>query len=136
MVKKHHLKKLKKFGEDLKEGVPAIEAAVLGDPGGVFFGDKIEGLAKNSQAYAVAAENIASLRTALGDSQPANITNNYYGAGSGATPLSPPPNSAPPSNNDGVLKSGSAHADASDSSAIIKSGAHPRAAAMQRLQGF
>lgn len=126
----------KKFGEDLKEGVPAIEAAVLGDPGGLFFGDKIEGLSKNSQQFAVAAENIATLRTALGDSQPASITNNYYGGGPGQGEATAIPNTPPPSNNDGVLKSGSAHADASDSSAIIKSGAHPRAAAMQRLQGF
>ena len=126
----------KKFGEDLKAGVPAIEAAVLGDPGGLFFGDKIEGLSKNSQQFAVAAENIATLRTALGDSQPASITNNYYGGGPGQGEATAIPNTPPPSNNDGVLKSGSAHADASDSSAIIKSGAHPRAAAMQRLQGF
>ena len=126
----------KKFGEDLKAGVPAIEAAVLGDPGGLFFGDKIEGLSKNSQQFAVAAENISTLRTALGDSQPASITNNYYGGGPGQGAATAIPNTPPPSNNDGVLKSGSAHADASDSSAIIKSGAHPRAAAMQRLQGF
>ena len=126
----------KKFGEDLKEGVPAIEAAVLGDPGGLFFDDKIEGLSKNSQQFAAAAENIATLRTALGDSQPASITNNYYGGGPGQGEATAIPNTPPPSNNDGVLKSGSAHADASDSSAIIKSGAHPRAAAMQRLQGF
>ena len=126
----------KKFGEDLKEGVPAIEAAVLGDPGGLFFSDKIEGLSKNSQQFAAAAENIATLRTALGDSQPASITNNYYGGGPGQGAATAIPNTPPPSNNDGVLKSGSAHADASDSSAIIKSGAHPRAAAIQRLQGF
>lgn len=126
----------KKFGEDLKAGVPAIEAAVLGDPGGLFFDDKIEGLSKNSQQFAAAAENIATLRTALGDSQPASITNNYYGGGPGQGEATAIPNTPPPSNNDGVLKSGSAHADASDSSAIIKSGAHPRAAAMQRLQGF
>ena len=125
----------KKFGEDLKEGVPAIEAAVLGDPGGLFFGDKIEGLSKNSQQFAVAAENISTLRTALGDSQPANITNNFYGGGPGQGAATAIPNTPPPSNNDGVLKSGSAHADASDSSAIIKSGAHPRAAAMQRFHG-
>ena len=126
----------KKFGEDLKEGVPAIEAAVLGDPGGLFFGDKIEGLSKNSQQFAVAAENISTLRSALGESQPATIVNNYYGGGPGQGGATAIPNTPPPSNNDGVLKSGSAHADASDSSAIIKSGAHPRAAAMQRLQGF
>ena len=63
----------KKFGEDLREGVPSIEKAVLGDEG--WFGTKIEGLANNSASYAEAAKNIDTLRNVLGDpNAPAPIT--------------------------------------------------------------
>lgn len=71
------------FADDLKEAVPLIEKAVMGDSGGLF-GTRIEGLANNIQRYEDAARNIETLRDALGETsapvQP-TIINNYYGGG-------------------------------------------------------
>ena len=103
-----------KFGEDLREGVPSIEKAVLGDDGG-WFGTKIEGLSKNSGAYATAQENIMKLRQAVGEAPASTITNNYYGFNPDGS-VARVPNQAPAGGGgmDGVLKSGDAHADSSD----------------------
>jgi len=60
----------KKFGEDLKSGVPAIEKAVLGDEGGYFGYGKIEGLSKFGSDYEAAAKNIQLLRGSLSGEAP------------------------------------------------------------------
>ena len=54
----------KAFAKDLKESVPIIEAAIMGDDGG-FFGTKIEGLASSNIKYEDAVKNIKMLREAL-----------------------------------------------------------------------
>ena len=54
----------KAFAKDLKESVPIIEAAIMGDDGG-FFGSKIEGLASSNIKYEDAVKNIKMLREAL-----------------------------------------------------------------------
>lgn len=58
----------KKFGEDLKAGVPSIEKAVLGD--NKWFGTDIQGLAKNTDSYEQAAKNISLMRGALSGDTP------------------------------------------------------------------
>ncbi len=55
----------KAFAKDLKESVPIIEAAIMGDDGG-FFGSKIEGLASSNIKYEDAVKNIKMLREAIG----------------------------------------------------------------------
>ena len=104
------------FGQDLKDGVPSIEKAVLGDDGG-WFGTKIEGLSKNSSAYANAQDNIMKLRQAVGEAPASTITNNYYGFNPDGS-IATLPNQAPAGGGgsavDGLVKSGEAHADSSD----------------------
>ena len=78
---------IKGFAEDLKEAVPIIEGAIMGDDGG-WFGKKIFGLASPEIDYKKAAESIDVLRTALkvdavagqasaGGAAASNIVNNY-----------------------------------------------------------
>jgi hypothetical protein len=55
---------IKGFAEDLKEAVPIIEGAIMGDNGG-WFGQKIFGLASPEIDYKKAAESIDILKTAL-----------------------------------------------------------------------
>ena len=55
---------IKGFANDLKEAVPIIEGAIMGDNGG-WFGKKIFGLASPEIDYKKAAESIDVLRTAL-----------------------------------------------------------------------
>ena len=55
---------IKGFANDLKDAVPIIESAIMGDSGGIF-GKKIFGLASPEIDYAKAAESIDVLRTAL-----------------------------------------------------------------------
>ena len=79
---------IKGFANDLKEAVPIIEGAIMGDDGG-WFGKKIFGLASPEVDYKKAAESIDVLRSALkvdavagqastgGASAASNIVNNY-----------------------------------------------------------
>ena len=55
---------IKGFADYLKEAVPIIEGAIMGDDGG-WFGQKIFGLASPEIDYKKAAESIDVLRTAL-----------------------------------------------------------------------
>ena len=106
----------KKFGNDLKASVPLIEGAILGESGGLF-GTDIQGLSKNTEAYAAAAENIQILRQSIGDANPQTVNNHYYGAGNqGQGGVIPIPNAAPPANGGGTV--GSAYPDEADVGAI------------------
>lgn len=104
------------FGNDLKASVPLIEGAILGESGGLF-GTDIQGLSKNTEAYAAAAENIQILRQSIGDANPQTVNNYYYGAGNqGQGGVIPIPNAAPPANGGGTV--GSAYPDEADVGAI------------------
>lgn len=56
------------FADDLKEAVPIIEGALMGQEAGLIFGNKVFGLGSEimEPQYAQAATNIGILRTALG----------------------------------------------------------------------
>ena len=56
---------LKKFAQDLKDSVPIIEAAIMGEEGGLIFGAEIKGLASSEIDYDTAVKNIVMLRQAL-----------------------------------------------------------------------
>lgn len=82
---------MEEFADDLKDSVPTIEKAVMGDSGG-WFGTRIAGLANTGDSYQQAARNIEVLMEALdlgspggGSSAPAGggttVINNYYGGG-------------------------------------------------------
>ena len=82
---------MEEFAEDLKDSVPTIEKAVMGDSGG-WFGTRIAGLANTGDSYQQAARNIEVLMEALdlgssggGSAAPAGggttVINNYYGGG-------------------------------------------------------
>ena len=82
---------MEEFADDLKDSVPTIEKAVMGDSGG-WFGTRIAGLANTGDSYQQAARNIEVLMEALdlgssggGSAAPAGggttVINNYYGGG-------------------------------------------------------
>lgn len=60
---------IKTFAEDLKESVPIIEAAIMGQKGGFalnpFGADEIKGLANNAASFDQAKRNLETLRGAL-----------------------------------------------------------------------
>jgi hypothetical protein len=56
---------LRKMAEDLKDAVPIIEAAIMGEEGGLIFGSTIKGLASPDIDYETAVKNIVMLRQAL-----------------------------------------------------------------------
>lgn len=64
---------IEKFAEDLKDAVPIIEGALMGQEAGLIFGSKIYGLgsAEIQPSYEQAAVNIGILREALGMGGPA-----------------------------------------------------------------
>ena len=107
----------KKFGNDLKASVPLIEGAILGESGGLF-GKDIQGLSKNTEAYAAAAENIKMIRQSIGDANPQTVNNYYYGAGNqGQGGVVGLPQSAPAAAGGGGVV-GSAYPDEADVGAI------------------
>jgi hypothetical protein len=57
--------RLRQMAEDLKEAVPIIEAAIMGQAGGIIFGTEIKGLASPEVDYESAVRNIVMLRQAL-----------------------------------------------------------------------
>lgn len=57
--------RLRQMAEDLKEAVPIIEAAIMGQEGGLMFGTTIRGLASPEVDYETAVRNIVMLRQAL-----------------------------------------------------------------------
>ena len=80
---------LRKMAEDLKDAVPIIEAAIMGEEGGLIFGSTIKGLASPDIDYETAVKNIVMLRQALSgvvseDTVSGIATVNGAGAGGGA----------------------------------------------------
>ena len=57
--------RIREFAEDLKEAVPIIEAAIMGEEGGLIFGTTIKGLSSPEIDYETAVKNIVMLRQAL-----------------------------------------------------------------------
>jgi hypothetical protein len=57
--------RLRQMAEDLKEAVPIIEAAIMGQEGGLIWGTTIKGLASPDVDYDTAVKNIVMLRQAL-----------------------------------------------------------------------
>ena len=57
--------KLKEFANDLKKSIPIIEAAIMGESGGMFFGTEIKGLASSEIDYEGAVRNINMLRESI-----------------------------------------------------------------------
>jgi hypothetical protein len=81
--------RIREFAEDLKEAVPIIEAAIMGEEGGYIFGAAIKGLASPDVDYDTAIKNIVMLRQALSgvvseDTVSGIATVNGAGAGGGA----------------------------------------------------
>lgn len=60
--------RLKQMASDLKDAVPIIEAAIMGQAGGLIFGTAIKGLASPDVDYETATRNIVMLRNALSGS--------------------------------------------------------------------
>lgn len=81
--------RIREFAEDLKEAVPIIEAAIMGEEGGYIFGAAIKGLASPDVDYDTAIKNIVMLRQALSgvvseDTMSGISTVNGAGSGGGA----------------------------------------------------
>jgi hypothetical protein len=77
-----------KFSENIKNAIPTIEKAIMGDDGG-WFGTEIKGLASPDVDYETAVKNIVMLRQALSgvvseDTVSGIATVNGAGAGGGA----------------------------------------------------
>ena len=56
---------LREFANDLKNSVPIIEAAIMGEQGGLFFGTEIKGLASAEIDYQGAIRNINMLKGSI-----------------------------------------------------------------------
>lgn len=81
---------IEEFAEDLKNSVPTIEKAVMGDDGG-WFGTAIQGLANNGDKYEQAARNMQQLKMIFASEEGGSgsgggqttVINNYYGGTGG-----------------------------------------------------
>tara|TARA_B110000305_G_scaffold80772_1_gene90798 strand:+ start:3088 stop:4968 length:1881 start_codon:yes stop_codon:yes gene_type:complete len=62
--------KLKDFADDLKDAVPVIEAAIMGEKGGMFFGTDIKGLASPDVKYDEAISNLKKIISVMPGSGP------------------------------------------------------------------
>jgi hypothetical protein len=109
---------LKAFAEDLKESVPIIEAAIMGQEGGYLFGETIQGLASPNVNYDQAIKNINMLREALGyDVRTSAINSAAVASGNGggsivnAPVTNAPVTNAPVTNNTTIVQQNKSPSD-------------------------
>ena len=82
--------KLKEFAEELKEAVPIIEAAIMGEKPGMIWGKGLKGLASPEVKYDEAVANIAKIHTMMNSSAAKVTAAGSEEDGAGSTVVSAP----------------------------------------------